>query len=368
MLKLLICRKFGIIMVIIKRILRTIAWVLLFVVLSFIGFIVYISLTDYQPQPIEIIVEKQDNVEKLEKDTFSIINWNIGYAGLGKEMDFFYDGGKGVRPTKDLMEKYLSNILGFIKNNDTVDFWLVQEIDIKAKRSYQVNEVEEIISTKDGSYGVFAKNYLCQYVPIPVNDPMGYVEAGLMTFSDFPPSEAVRHAYPLIASWPDKLFLLDRCFLLNRYPLENGHDLVIINTHNSAYVYDSILRIEELEILKKVMLHEYSNGNYVVAGGDWNQNPPGYKPSKNYNGHRFKPSQVKMNNDFMPKGWQWIFDESAPTNRSNDKPFVIGENETTCLDYYLLSPNVSSISTKVIDLKFEYSDHNPIYLRAQLNH
>ena len=52
-------------------------------------------------------------------------------------------------------------------------------------------------------------------------------------------------------------------------------------------------------------------------------------------------SKVKMNSDFMPVGWAWAYDDSAPTNRSNDKPFVIGENTTTCLDYYLVSPNVN---------------------------
>ena len=92
---------------ILKRVLRIIAWTVLFIIIFFVSFIVYITLTDYQPDPIEIIIEKQNNIVKLQKETFSIINWNIGYAGLGKEMDFFYDGGKGVRTTKDLSEKYL---------------------------------------------------------------------------------------------------------------------------------------------------------------------------------------------------------------------------------------------------------------------
>ena len=92
---------------ILKRVLRIIACTVLFIIIFFVSFIVYITLTDYQPDTIEIIVEKQNNIVKLQKETFSIINWNIGYAGLGKEMDFFYDGGKGVRTTKDLSEKYL---------------------------------------------------------------------------------------------------------------------------------------------------------------------------------------------------------------------------------------------------------------------
>ena len=352
-----------------KRILKTIGWILLILILAFVGFVVYITVTDYKPERVEVIVERNsiDNVTNLTQNTFSFINWNIGYAGLGKEMDFFYDGGEMSRPTKELSEKYLKDIVDFVINNDTVDFWMLQEADVKAKRSYNKNQVELLTSAKRGSYGVFVKNYMVQYVPVPVDDPMGYVEAGLMTFSNFAPSEAIRYAYPLIASWPDKLFLLDRCFLLNRYPLSNGKDLVIINTHNSAYVYDSLLRVEELQIIKNIMLDEFGQGNYVVAGGDWNQNPPNYKPLGNYNGHKFIDSQVKMNADFMPQGWQWAYDNSAPTNRSNNKPFIIGESTTTCLDYYLTSPNIDIVEVEVIDLKFKDSDHNPIYLKIVLN-
>ncbi|MBC8320849.1 MAG: endonuclease/exonuclease/phosphatase family protein [Bacteroidetes bacterium] len=352
----------------IKKLLKLIAWLLLIVFLVFAGFIVYITITDYQPEQVEVLVEEgtYPNVQKLQQDTFSLMNWNIGYAGLGQEMDFFYDGGEGVGPTKELSEKYLNSIVDFVVGNDSVDFWLLQEIDVKSKRTYRENQVNVLTNAKEGSYSVYAMNYKVPFVPVPVTNPMGLVEAGLMTFSNFPPAEALRYAYPLIAAWPDKLFLLDRCFILNRYPLENGSDLVIFNTHNSAYVYDSVLRIEELQIIKKVMLAEYNKGNYVIAGGDWNQNPPGYQPSGDYNTHKFFPSIVKMNFDFMPNGWTWAYDDSAPTNRQNDKPFIIGENGTTCLDYYLVSPNIEIIDVEVIDLKFEHSDHNPIYIKAHL--
>lgn len=353
----------------IKVLLKIIGWILLTIFVVIAGFIVYITLTDYQPEKIEVIVEKgtHENIQEIKQDTFSLMNWNIGYAGLGHDMDFFYDGGKGVRPTRELSKKYLSNILDFVKRNDTVDFWMLQEVDLKSKRSYFVNEVDLLTSLKSGSYSVFAQNYKVPFVPVPVSNPLGYVESGVLMFSDFPSTESIRYAYPLIASWPDKLFLLDRCFVLSRYPLDNEKDLVVLNTHNSAYVYDSVLRVEELQIIKKVMLEEYGKGNYVIAGGDWNQNPPGYNPNINYNSHKFFPSKVQMNSDFMPEGWKWAYDNSAPTNRQNDKPFIVGENGTTCLDYYLVSPNIDIIDVKVIDLQFEDSDHNPVYLRAQLN-
>jgi hypothetical protein len=355
-------------MKLIKLFLKIIGWFLLTIVILFGGFILYITITDFQPPQVEILVEKSTDgsTQVIQQDTFSLINWNIGYAGLGKDMDFFYDGGKGVRPTRELSKKYLTNIIDFVKRNDTVDFWLLQEVDLKSKRSYYVNEVELLTESKRESHSVFAQNYKVPFVPVPVYAPLGYVESGLLLFSEFTPTESIRYAYPLIASWPDKLFLLDRCFVLNRYTLKNDKDLIIINTHNSAYVYDSVLRVKELQIIKKVMIDEYGKGNYVIAGGDWNQNPPGYKPSDDYNKHKFFPSIVKMNPDFMPDGWKWAYDNKAPTNRQNDKPFTVGDNGTTCLDYYLVSPNIDLIDVEVIDLKFEDSDHNPVYLRAKL--
>jgi len=76
-------------------------------------------------------------------------------------------------PLKKLSQKYFKNIIDFIVSNDTVDFWMLQEVDVKAKRSYHINEVEKVTDAKAGSHGVFAKNYMVQFVPVPVSEPMG---------------------------------------------------------------------------------------------------------------------------------------------------------------------------------------------------
>lgn len=352
-----------------KKALKYFGILLSVLLISLVGFFVYITLSDYQPEQIEVLQLRQSNqgVSIPTTNTFSITDWNIGYAGLGKDMDFFYDGGKRVRDSRQATEGNMLQITSFIKNNDSIDFWMIQEVDKKAKRSYGIDQVDEMEMALPHYFGVFATNYKVSFVPVPIAEPMGQVHAGMMTFSRFPISESVRYAYPLIADWPDRLFLLDRCFILNRYPLASGHDLCLINTHNSAYVFDSLLRVKELQILKKVMMEEYQKGNYVIAGGDWNQNPPGYEPEGGYNGHRFVRSQVQMTADLLPDTWQWIFDASAPTNRNNDQAYQKGVNGTTALDYYVVSPNVQLMDVKVIDLNFEHSDHNPIYLRFLLS-
>ncbi|NJM15622.1 MAG: hypothetical protein HC896_09855 [Bacteroidales bacterium] len=84
--------------------------------------------------------------------------------------------------------------------------------------------------------------------------------------------------------------MLDRCFLLQRFGLSNGKQLVVINTHNSAYD-DGTLRNLQMNYLKTILKNEQASGNYIIVGGDWNQCPPGFIP--NYNGHVFDSVQLK---------------------------------------------------------------------------
>ena len=351
-----------------NKIFKTILWIIMLVILAFAGFLIYITLVDYSPDKVESLTPTGINqdLSSIQVDTLDLITWNIGYAGLGAEMDFFYDDGEKVRPTRKMSKKYLDGIKEFISATDSIDFWLLQEVDFKSKRSHYFDEVKEIIELKPESDYVFAKNYDVPFVPVPIYEPLGYVKGGMLTFSEFRITEAIRYAYPLIASWPDKLFLLDRCFILTRFPLAAGNDLVILNTHNSAYVYDSALRIKELNIIKEKMNEEYAKGNYVIAGGDWNANPPGFIPTNNYNGHKFFPSAVTMNDNTFSEDWIWAYDASAPTNRQNYKSFIKGENGTTLLDYFILSPNVELLQAKTIDLNFENSDHNPMFIKISL--
>ena len=342
-------------------------WIIVLIILFFGSFILYITLVDFQPDEVESIFENDETTRQpiVNQDTFEIISWNIGYAGLGAEMDFFYDGGKKVRPPKELGRKYLDEIKRFMKSQNP-DFWILQEVDVKAKRSHEMNEVAEIENLLDQYQSAFSINYKVPFVPVPVYEPLGHVLGGMMNLSKPVSGEVIRYAYPLIAAWPNRLFLLDRCFILSRMPLASGNELVIINTHNSAYVYDSLLRNKEFQIIKDKMLTEFEKGNYVIAGGDWNANPPNFEPTNKFNGHLFEASQVKMNPDLFPGEWHWAFDPAAPTNRNNDKVFVKGKNGTTAIDYFIVSPNVEILTVKTIDLNFENSDHNPVYLKFKL--
>ena len=108
------------------------------------------------------------------------------------------------------------------------------------------------------------------------------------------------------------------------------------------------------------MVKEYEEkGNYVIAGGDFNQCPIGIEPqyvADVYDSNDF----VYMPDLLFPKEWNYVYDSTCPTNRNADVPYVRGETKTSTIDFFIVSPNVEAKSVKTIDLQFEHSDHNPV--------
>jgi endonuclease/exonuclease/phosphatase family metal-dependent hydrolase len=330
-----------------------------------LGMILYAQFTDYKPkaeEEAEVLLPEMQ-LPELEKDTLIFYNWNIGYCGLGRESDFFYDGGKMVRPTKALSQK---NFKGFIETlkgwKADADFIHIQEIDRNSKRSYHTEQFQQAFETLEHFKAVFGKNYDVNYVPIPFTEPMGKVLGGIGTFYKFQDAGTpLKYAYPSNFSWPKGLFFLDRCFVLHRFNLKNGKQLIVINTHNSAYDGGE-LKKQEMAYFKRYIDAEYAKGNYLVIGGDWNQIPPGYKPLAENSGYEEMPVPA----EFVSKDWTFAFDPEIPTNRKVDYPYEAGKTYTTIIDFFLLSPNVELIEVKGQQMDFEYSDHQPVRMVSRL--
>jgi endonuclease/exonuclease/phosphatase family metal-dependent hydrolase len=308
--------------------------------------------------PKEQIMDKND-CETSTRDTFSILTWNIGYAGLDASMDFFYEGGKQSRQSKEQTIKNLQKICQFIKSNDTVDFILLQEVDIDSKRTYNINEFDGIKTYIPAFDSYYSINYNSLYIPLPIANPTGKVLSSLVFCTKSKVCELTHYAYPNTMKFPRRTFLYDRCFIAARYNLKNGKQLLIINTHNSAFDNGS-QRIEEMNLLKQFAISEYSKGNYVIVGGDWNQIPPSCSDNETKTNENFRV--IKISNNLFPSNWQW-FASDNPTNRYLDKPYKKNNSSTAILDFFLASPNVECLDIKVVDLEFAHSDHNPVIAR-----
>jgi endonuclease/exonuclease/phosphatase family metal-dependent hydrolase len=349
-----------------KLLFRAIAAVVLIFGLYLGAVIVWGTVTDYKPADIiPLDVRANGATGNGLAPELTVLSWNIGYCGLGAEMDFFYDGGTMVRPGAEQAEKFTRGVLDHLKSSAAADFIILQEVDKRSSRTRKQDETEMIGAALPGFAHSFGTNYLVRFNPVPFTNPLGRIEAGQMTLSKAPPVSSERYAYHSAYGWPKQLFMLDRCFLVSRFKTADGKMLVLLNNHNSAYDPGGNLRNVEMPLIRDLMVREYEKGNYVVAGGDWNQNPPGFDPSAV--GGPF-PAQAtdKMDSALFPAGWTFAYDPGYPSNRNVDIPLKAGVTKSTVIDFYILSPNVRVVEVKTERLDFEHSDHNPVFLKIGL--
>lgn len=346
-----------------KKAFRIFILLLLLPIVYLGGVITWVSLTDYLPAKIEVIDVSKAPISVNLGDTLEVMTWNIGYAGLSNEMDFFFDGGKSVRSTEKHMNKNLEYITNYLSQQQA-DFLVLQEVDTDSRRSYHTQQFDSIQNALPNMQGHFTPNYSVNFVIKPFTEPLGKVTSGLSTFSNHMASSTSRYALASESSWPDKYFLLDRCFMVKRYPLANGKEFVLINTHNSPYTTDSI-RKQQNDRLEKIAIDEANKGNYILLSGDWNQLPPHYKPEFLNTENAFF-NYTELPSSFL-KNWKIAYDPKVPSNRDLNFPYITKQTHRQVIDFFILSPNITIIDVKAIDQNFEYTDHHPIFLKFQLN-
>ena len=236
-------------------------------------FLTYLTITEYKPEDIEEETTVGVFSDELSiEDTLSVVSFNIGYGCDGKESDFFMDGGKMVRPDSvAVVEKNMAGIIKILQGLDA-DVMFLQEIDRDSKRSYGINEVQRVYDAFKESYNyAYALNYKTDYVPYPFHEHMGRVESGLMTLNCFEVQEALRYNLPCSYSWPIRLMQLKRGLLVERIPLKDSEkEVVLVNLHLEAYAAGE-KKEAQTKVLVDLLQSEYEKGNYVVAGGDFNQ-------------------------------------------------------------------------------------------------
>ena len=341
------------------------------IILFAVLFILFLTIVEYRPKPVEEVSFSTENGMLIKGKPYSIMSWNIGYAGLGKDEDFFMDGGKKVRPkSKKVSLGYFNGIKDTIGTHSS-DILFIQEIDIKSKRTWSVNQYEAL-KNFTGKAGAFAYNYKCTYVPFPL-PTIGHIQSGVSTYTNLETSSAQRIALPVPFKWPVRIANLKRCMLVTRIPVyENGgasgKELVLANFHLEAF--DSGAgKIAQTKALKDFIDSEYAKGNYVIAGGDFNQRFPGSNafPPKWLDGWQAGQLDASM----LDSGWQFVYDDSKPTCRSNQRCYndedAANHNwQYHVIDGFIISPNIEKLSINVIDEDFQNSDHNPVYMNFQL--
>lgn len=348
------------------------------VVLVAVGLVAWLTLTEYKP----------DAVEELEVgtglspaymytwktltvgDSLTLVSQNTGYAGLGKEADFFMDGGKDVAPTGEQVVTYENGIVQQLQAQDA-DVYFLQEVDTDSSRTGGSNQAvwyHGILNNDEfGPYcWMYALNYSCDFVPYPL-PPIGKVHSGLQTLSRFSVAGAQRIALPCPFSWLVSAANLKRCLLVSYVPLDDSDkELVLVNLHLEAYD-DGEGKAAQTKVLMDFLTSEYERGNYVIAGGDFNQTFPGALDAFPIKDPSLWTPGV-LEEDILPEGWRFACDLSAPTCRLLNQPYDpdSGDTQFYVIDGFILSPNVKLDRVETLDRQFQYTDHNPVLIQATL--
>lgn len=348
---------------------KLILGILLAVAVLAAGLVGYLTVTEYTPAYAELALRGANSSNELVKENqLRIVTFNTGYGALGEDADFFMDGGQGVNPpSQEIVE---GNMIGIerILNRVDADLILLQEVDTNSDRSFHMNQwlqYEHDLESHEYE-SRYALNYSCRYVPYPLKERIGEVTSGLATYSRFDISSATRYSLPNPFSWPVRTANLKRCLLVTRIPIDGKEqELVLVNVHMDAYD-DGEGKTAQTKQLMEFILAEYAKGNYVIAGGDFNQLFPGAEkayPIKDSSG--WEPGLLEE----LPEGWLYAFDSSVPTTRLLNEPYDPRSELTQyyVIDGFIVSPNVTVDRVETLDEDFLYSDHNPVMLDITLN-
>ncbi len=351
-------------------------------------------------------INVQSSLLNVDVNTqYSCTTYNIGFGAYSQDYTFFLDTGYDENGNETCghwskafsKDRVLENTQGAI---DTVkaknaDFMLFQEVDTKSTRSYKVNQHQAIVDAFANYDSVHCVNFHSAFLPYPLYDMHGSVNAGLTTLSKYRIDLAERHEYTIADDF-SKLFDLDRCFSVSKISIfGRTESLYIVNSHMSAYDEGGKIREAQMEQLNK-FLTDHKN-DYVIVGGDFNHDLITYNPMYSYTSeskpHWYEDEETHSAIWQQKKAPDWVafmFDaegkspiidgytiwaaDNYPTCRNNDMEWEQGKTYVCTVDGYIVSNNIKVNKVEAIQSKngcknvdgFAFADHDPVYLEFEL--
>ena len=360
------------------KLMKCLAVLFMVPVILVIGYIIYLEQNYYRiADNMDLLPVNKTTSIPDDNKVYSIVTYNIGFGAYDHDFSFFMDEGvmqdgikvqgkSAIAASKIIVQH---NTIGAIKQLTALnpDFMLLQEVDVKSTRSYEINQKQLFVDNFSRYSYSFANNFHSAFLPYPFTQPHGSVNSGLLSIARYNIASAVFRSYPINESFVAKFFDLDRCFSLNRIQVKNGKQLVLINSHLSAYDKGGAIRSKQLEVLKQTLKTEYDKGNYIVVGGDFNCALFGTIDS--FASKQNVPEWISaMPEDFLPEGFSFVKPDnvdSVPTCRSADIPYDKEASYKTVIDGFIVSDNIIATAHN-LDVNFKYSDHNPVRMSFRL--
>ena len=353
-----------------KKVLKAILIVLLVILFIVGAYVAYVLIDYHRIGSGPLAVSGKTEQSPSAGESYDLLSWNIGFGAYTADYDFFMDGGtQSWAESPERLDQNIQDICSRIAEQNA-DFYLVQEVDTDATRSYHRDECASIVSALGTDYcHSFCRNYDSPFLMYPFTEPHGASKAGMLTLSRFDIRSAERVELPIEDSLM-KLLDLDRCYSTQCIPTADGKNLYLFNFHLSAYTSDGTIATEQLILLLQDMQRYYDSGAYCIAGGDFNKDLLGDSTAYFGTGDKeYTWAQPIPEGTFDGYNIRLAvpLDESnpVPSCRNPDSAYHEGQYVLT-VDGFLVSDNVTVESCEVLDYDFAYSDHNPVHMTFKL--
>lgn len=317
---------------------------------------------NYDPdevEPVEVVTERPPEVLR-PGDTFTVLSWNLQFAGSRKH-HFFYDGGEAVHvPLEDVLETAAAIRDALVAIDP--DVALLQEVDRDADRTGRRDQLHHYMGGGRWRCRVSTPYHRCRYVPHPSHQHMGRVDLNLAVLSRFGLAAARRVQLPKLKEpWVRQVFNLKRALLAAEVPVEGAAPLRIGNTHLSAFSHGDGTLAKQVAVLDRWM----SRGERFVLAGDFNLLPPGDEST------RLGEDGVLYADDRNP------LEDLLPARREAFSPSWLADEARTYLpygaelpdrkiDYVFVGDTMEVVEARVYREYSALSDHLPVLVRLRV--
>jgi len=320
-----------------NRLFRWLSIIVLFFIFILFGFYLWASSPNYSIKEYAKIYHNDYPNNKDKDSTFSIVTYNIGYlSGL--------TNNTSTKKKKSFFDKNLQLVLDQFREIDA-DILAFQEIDYASKRSFDVNQQNEIAKlgyTYVGQTINWDKKYI-PYPEFPISSHFGKILSGQSVLSKYKITNQDRFELERDKSNPFyyDAFYIDRLAQVVKISIQDK-TLVLINVHLEAFNQET-----RLKQTKKVIeiYNTYKNLYPTILLGDFNSDL------------KFKNATINLLLDLPDLG-------SAVFNKNNYTKTFISLNPTERLDYIFYNKKfITFINGNVLTAFKQASDHLPLIMK-----
>ncbi len=205
-------------------------------------------------------------------DILTVMTWNIRFAA-GRQTPWFGDScGDRVLLTEAEVLVTLQKLAVKI-NEINPDLLLLQEVDVRSKRTAYVDQVQWLLDHTTLTYAAYASSWQAQFIP---SDGLGRMDMGNAILSRWPIAEHERIQLPKRGDQDalTRYFYLQRCLLKTRIAFPGQDHFYVLNMHADAFSTDDTKR-KHIERFKEELDQLQAEHALFIAGGDFNMLPPG---------------------------------------------------------------------------------------------